>query len=78
MGCPPPPLKWLEAVTEGIMKKQTQFKPGQQYMRRAGEIGTVREITAGRVVMDVISGAKRIPSVETFNPAHNPSWSLCM
>ena len=60
------------------MKKQTCFRPGQQYVRRSGDIGTVREVTAGRVIMDVVSGAKRTSGVETFNPVHSLGWSLCV
>ena len=33
---------------------------------------------ASRVIMDVVSGAKRTSGVETFNPVHSLGWSLCV
>ena len=59
------------------MKKQACFRPGQRYTRRTGEVGIVREVVAGRVIMDVISGVKRTPGIETFYPVHSLGWSLC-
>ena len=70
-----------EAATRNevrAVKKQTCFRPGQRYTRRTGEVGIVREVVAGRVIMDVTSGAKRISGVETFYPTHSLGWSLCM